>query len=143
MLAFIDIRFVAILVSTVAYMLIGWLWYSPLLFGRVWKEAVGLRDEELPNPGPALAGSAAAGFIMSYMLGYFVMATHSVTWFTGMILGVIIWLGFVFTSQILGVLFASRPWKLFLIDVGYLGVALAAMGAIIGGLSPCSATFCP
>ncbi len=143
MMAFLDIRFVAILASTVAYMLIGWLWYSPLLFGRIWQNVVGLKDEELPNPGPAIGGSIIAGFIMSYILGYFVMATHSVTALTGLILGVILWLGFVFTSQILGVLYGSRPWKLFLIDAGYLAVALAIMGTIIGGLSPCSVAFCP
>lgn len=143
MLPFIDIRFVAILVSTGAYMLIGCLWYSPWLFGSMWKEVVGLNDEDLPKAGFAMAGSAVVGFIMSYILGYFVMATHSVTMLTGLILGLVIWLGFVFTSQILGVLFASRPWRLFLIDAGYLLVALAVMGAIIGGLSPCSATFCP
>ena len=129
--------------STVAYMLIGWLWYSPFLFGRIWLEIVGFNKDKLPNPGPALAGSAVAGFIMSYILGYFVMATHSVTWLTGLILGLIIWVGFVFTSQILGVLFGTTPWRLFLINAGYLAVALAVMGAIIGGLSPCSLAFCP
>ena len=143
MIAFLDIRFAAVLASTIAYFLIGALWYSPLLFGRMWQKVMGPKDDELTNPGPAIAGSAIAGFIMSYILAYFVMATHSVTAVTGLFLGILIWLGFVFTSQMLGVLFGSKPWKLFLIDAGYLGVALAIMGAIIGGLSPCSAAFCP
>ncbi len=133
MSAFLDIRFLVILASTAAYMLTGWLWYS--LFEKAWREAAGLKDKDLSCPGRALAGSATVGFAMSYVLGYFVITTHSTTCSGGLLLGVMIWLGFVLTSQILGVLFGSRPWKLFLVDTGYLGVALAIMGAIIGALS--------
>ena len=58
MLEILDLNAWAILAATVAGMVIGAAWYSPLLFGKAWLTALGKTEEELVSPGPAMVGSA-------------------------------------------------------------------------------------
>ena len=58
-----EISWIAVLLCGVATLLIGGLWYSPLLFGRAWQRETGLSDEVLAS------GSVAARFGLTFLLG--------------------------------------------------------------------------
>ncbi len=42
-----DLNYFAILVGTLAFFAVGGLWYSPLLFAKIWQRTVGLSDSDL------------------------------------------------------------------------------------------------
>jgi hypothetical protein len=42
-----EINFYAILVAALAPLVVGFIWYSPLLFGKAWMKETNLTDEEL------------------------------------------------------------------------------------------------
>lgn len=42
-----EINFYAILVASLAPLVVGFIWYSPLLFGKAWMKETNLTDEEL------------------------------------------------------------------------------------------------
>ncbi len=127
-----DVSFWAVLVSAIAYMIIGGIWYSPFVFGHAWLKEAKAKKEDLSGQGQALIGSFIASMVMAYILGYFVAATHSTTVYYGAQVGFFCWLGFVVTTRVLGVFYSGHSWKLFLIDSGYLLVACLVMGGIMG-----------
>ncbi len=49
-----DVNWIAVLLCGVSSMILGALWYSPLLFGGVWQRGAGLSDAELAGGNMAL-----------------------------------------------------------------------------------------
>lgn len=45
-----DVNWVAVLVGTIASFALGWLWYSPKLFGTKWAEGVGVNSNDSSGP---------------------------------------------------------------------------------------------
>jgi Protein of unknown function (DUF1761) len=43
----VSINFLAVFVAGVAYMILGALWYSPLLFGNAWMKGIGKTKEQV------------------------------------------------------------------------------------------------
>ncbi|HEX8526497.1 DUF1761 domain-containing protein [Allosphingosinicella sp.] len=70
-----DVNWIAILLCGVSSMLLGALWYSPLLFGRAWQRGAGLSDEDLARGNMALIYGGAfllsmvAAIVFSHILG--------------------------------------------------------------------------
>src|SRR6266568_6934162 len=62
----------AILVAAISAFLVGGLWYSPFLFGRIWKQANGFgSDEPQPAPGKTFAISFVLSLVMAANLALF------------------------------------------------------------------------
>lgn len=124
----------AVLAAVAAKQLIGFLWYSPALFGRTFAEGSGQTDEEIrPRFAKALAGEVAGALVLALILAHIVSFAGVVSAFFGALLGLICWVGFVGTATMSPTLFERRPIKLWALQNGYLVLAYAAMGAILGG----------
>ena len=65
-----DVNWLAVATGFVAAFALGWLWYSPKLFGRKWAEGVGL-DPKGPDrmPVAALVLQAAGTFLLAWLVG--------------------------------------------------------------------------
>ncbi len=65
-----GVDWIAVIVGAVLAFMLGWLWYSPKLFGRKWAEGVGL-DPAGPAklPAAAMAFQAAGTFLLSWVVG--------------------------------------------------------------------------
>jgi hypothetical protein len=127
-----------VLVAAVATMIVGFVWYSPLLFARPWTVLMGYdpndkaKMEELrKGAGQSYALAFVASLVSAFVLAKFVEITTASSALYGMKLGFAMWLGFVTTVQLTGVLFAKQPAKLYLINTGYQLVCYLAMGAIL------------
>jgi hypothetical protein len=59
------VNWIGVLLCAVSSMLLGALWYSPLLFGRAWQRGAGLSDEELARGNMALIYGLA--FLLSFV----------------------------------------------------------------------------
>ncbi len=128
----------AVLVTSVATMVIGFLWYSPLLFARPWMRLMGYDPDdkaklaEMQKEAGKLYGIVfVATLIAAAVLAKIIDLTSVVSIFYGMKVGFGIWLGFVATTQLTGALFTKQPMKLFLINTGYQLVCYMVMGAIL------------
>ena len=138
-MVFMHLNLWAVLSAGVASMVIGFLWYSPLLFDKPWMIAMGYDPEDRDriaamqkSAGPKYMASFLASLLGAFALGkivYHIMATNS---YQGMKVGFAIWLGFVMTVQLTDKLFGDRPWNLFFINTGYQLASCLVMGAILG-----------
>jgi hypothetical protein len=132
----VDINYLAVLVSAVLYMIIGFSWYSKSLFGALWMELIGLTEKDLEKAkekgmAKKFLLAFAAALIMAYTLAHFVDYTQSKTFMDGALTGFWIWLGFVATVLLSSILWENKPVKLYLINASYYLVSLGLMGGIL------------
>jgi hypothetical protein len=135
---FMGVNLWSVLAAAVATMILGFLWYSPLLFAKPWTLAMGydLNDkgkmEEMRKGAGKLYGiTFIASLISAFVLAKIIDVTTVTAVLYGMKIGFAVWLGFVTTVQLTSTLFKKRPIKLYLIDTGYQLVCYLVMGAIL------------
>jgi hypothetical protein len=135
---FHHLNWIAILVAAVSTMILGFVWYSPLLFAKPWVREMGYdlsdkakMEEMRKGAGPAYAGSFAASLVSAFTLALFLHWVRAENLHYGLMVGFHVWLGFVATVQFTGALFMKQSMKLFAINTGYQLVCYLVMGAIL------------
>ncbi len=133
-----GLNWLAVLVAGLSTMVVGFLWYSPLLFAKSWMREMGYdpndkaRMEEMrKSAGPAYGGSFVASLLSAFTLALILHGLRAEDLHTGVMLGFHVWLGFVATVQFTGALFAKQSMKLFAINTGYQLVCYLVMGVIL------------
>jgi hypothetical protein len=133
-----GVNLLAVLVAAIATMVVGFLWYSPLLFAKPWMVLMGYDpndkaglEQMRKSAGKSYGISFLASLLSAFVLGKIIVITTVDSALYGMKIGFAIWLGFVATVQLTEVLFAKKPAKLFLINTGYQMVCYLVMGAIL------------
>lgn len=127
------INHIAVAVCAFMSLVIGGLWYSPVLFQRVWQREAGISDEQMGkfNPLKIFALTFFLAWIMSYNLAFF-LAAPGTTWKWGIAAGLLAGIGWVVMQFIIISLFEQRSWKYMAINCGYVTVYFAAIGFILG-----------
>jgi Protein of unknown function (DUF1761) len=127
-----EINIWAVFAAAVATFFIGGLWYSPMLFARVWQREAGISDERLRNGNQGLIFGLAFGLsvVAAFVFAMFLGPQPGLVFATGA--GFAAGLAWVAASLGIIYLFERRSLKLFLINGGYVTVAFTAIGAILG-----------
>lgn len=126
-----TINWLAVLVTAVAYMAVGALWYGPL-FQKPWMRLTDTNEQDAKaGAGKAYAMMFVVAFITSYILAHFVDYTQATSFIDGAITGFWLCLGFQATIMLNGVIFEKKPFQLYLINVGYNLVMLLIGGGIL------------
>jgi hypothetical protein len=126
-------NWVAIIIATVAAMVIGFLWYGPA-FGKTWMALTGRGMGTGESPGPLYALTALAAFIEAIALNWFINETGWTSGAGGALIGLYAALGFTATAFFSQTLFVGKAARLYAIDAGYQVFQAVVMGAIIGFL---------
>src|SRR5258708_2608088 len=133
-----SLNLLAVLVAAIATMVVGFLWYSPLLFAKPWMKEMGYdandkaRMEEMKrSAGPAYGGSFLASLVSAFILALFLHWLRAQSLEFGLMVGFHVWLGFVATVQFTSALFTKQSMRLFGINTGYQLVCYLAMAAIL------------
>jgi len=115
-------------------MIIGMIWYSPVMFAKKWMALVGKTEDEIKksSPGKAYALSFVGSLVMAYVLAHIIQIAQANTIGGGMQIGLWAWLGFVVTTSSATVLFEFRPAGLYYMNAAYNLACLLAMGALLG-----------
>ena len=123
----------AILVAAISAFLVGGLWYSPFMFGKLWKKANHFGTDEPPGAtGKIFALCFVLSLIMAVNLAMF-LNDPKTTLAWGATAGFLAGFGWVAMGIGIVSLFERRSWTYVIVNGGYLTVALVLMGAILGG----------
>ncbi len=128
-----QINYLAVVVAAVSSFVLGGLWYSPLLFEKVWMRVNGFTAEEVSkfNRGKIFGISFVLTLIMALNLAFFLSdGKTDLAW--GATAGALAGLGWVALSFGVIALFENRSWTYILVNGGYQAVAFTIMGAILG-----------
>ena len=68
---------------------------------------------------------------MAYVLAHFIDYVEATTVVAGMTAGFWLWMGFIATVKLGGVLWEGKPWTLYGLDVAYYLVSLLVMSSIL------------
>jgi multidrug transporter EmrE-like cation transporter len=125
-----DVNYFAILLCGIASMVLGFIWYGPILFGNVWMKEIGLSEKEI-NAGPGIGyfltflAALLMAVVTSVLLSQLGVTELSKAIQYGLLLG----LGYVGTTFASNYIFGRKTLKLYLIDAGYqvLNVTIAAI----------------
>ena len=127
------INHLAVFVCALLSLVIGGLWYSPLLFFKSWKNATGLTDEQIARANPIKTYSLTfvLAWIISYNLAFF-LGGPGTTWQWGLMAGLLAGVGWTATMFVIISLFEQRSLKYMLINCGYITVYFGSIGFVLG-----------
>ncbi len=128
-----TINWLAVIVATLSAFVLGALWYSPALFGKVWMAAAGLSEEQVQqgNMGKIFGVAFILELVMAVNLAFF-LNDPSTTAGYGAAAGFAAGFGWVLMGIGVVSMFEQRSWKYILVNGGYMTVSLTLMGMILG-----------
>ena len=127
-----SINLLALVVATLAKMILGGLWYSPVLFIKPWLKLANRTEQEMKAGMPkALLTDLIGTFIQAFVLLLAVRYAGAQTALLGATVGFLNWLGFVAVTAFAITIHEKKPFKLFLLNNAYQLLSLVIMGAIL------------
>lgn len=129
----IAVNYLAIVAAAVVAMVVGGLWYSPLLFGRQWMALTGRDPEQMKGAPPMkeMFVEFLSALLTSYVLAVLVATTGIYTLAGGLMLGFWLWLGFYTPTLLAPVLWERRPLNLFFLNASQRFVTILLIAGII------------
>lgn len=129
-----EINWLAVIVAGASSLVLGAIWYSPMLFANRWMVAAGLNEEQLKSgPMPMIFGGA---FLLSLIAAFVFSMFLGPKPALGFAVGAGLSAGLCWVAAGLGIsyLFERRPLGLFLINGGYFTLQFTLFGAILSVL---------
>ena len=128
-----TINILAVVVSAIAAILVGFIWFSPPLFEKAWLEDIGRTREQIEGDSPLKYLLAFIGsLLMAYILARLLDLVGGPSLEMGILLAVVVWVAFVAATSAANFAFAGRPVRLWLIENGNHLLTLLVMGVILG-----------
>ena len=118
-----------VLIAALMNVAISAAWYSNWLFGPAWLNLTKIKKQELTKF--KVFWSFSVSLVIAYFISLFELHLGITNVSDGMILGLLIWVGFVATTEITGVIGDAKPFKLFVIDSGARILSFVVMSGII------------
>lgn len=125
---FTTVNLLAILVAAIVCMLFGAIWYSQIFFGSTWSRL----------SGAEMQGSKLSYFIMflayivlSYVMAVFMKSLGIYTLLGALMIGCIVWLGFLATTSLGMVLWDKKPLSLYILNNAYHLLAMILIALVI------------
>jgi Protein of unknown function (DUF1761) len=134
--ALTHLNYLAVLGTTVAGSLLGWLWYSPLLCGKAWRVEMKITDEKMKECAEqGLAKYMIQGFVYTLLstvgLAVLIRSHGTTDCVKGAEFGIFVGLIVVGTRLLNSGVWEQRSLKLSAITVGHEVALFAVQGAIL------------
>jgi hypothetical protein len=120
-----NVNWLAVAVGAVAAYALGYLWYSPKLFGKKWAEGVGLKQAPENLPVAAMTTQAIGTFLLAWVVG--------VTAANNALLTVILVVATIVALMLAGSLFIRKSNYAMFTEAGFV-VAMAVIMIAMQGL---------
>ena len=127
-----QVNLLAVFLCGVASLVLGGLWYSPLLFAKPWQRLAGLSDDQVKGGNmPLIFGlTFVLSLIAAYVFGMFLGPNMPLAGAVGA--GLAAGLCWVAASFGINYLFERRPLQLWLVNGGYHTLQFTLFGLILG-----------
>jgi len=128
-----TLNWIAVIVAALSNFLIGGLWYSPVLFGKIWMKENNFSEDDLKkgNMAGIFGFTFLFSLVMAFNLGMFLNdAGTTAGW--GAMAGFLAGFGWAAMSIFTIGQFERKSTKYMLIHGGYVTMSFIVMGLIIG-----------
>jgi hypothetical protein len=124
----LNVNPLAVLIAGLIHMVLGLVWFMPKIFGNAWVELTG---KEMKPATQWIAAGIIGHLVMALVLAMIVNLANATTLVGGVIVGIVICLGFVAPLEVGELIWEKIPFKLFMIRVGNQLVGFSITGAIL------------
>ena len=127
-----QVNLLAVLLCGVSSLVLGAIWYSPLLFAKAWQRGAGVSDEQAKSGKMAMIFGLTfvLSLIAAYVFGMFLGQSMPLAGAVGA--GFAAGLCWVAAAQGIDYLFERKPLSLWLINGGYHTLQFTLFGLILG-----------
>lgn len=126
-----NVDLLTVFFAAAIYMVMYILWYSNILFGKVYEKILKATKKKPPFYHYFLLFLFV--FVISYVISLFEVLMGVTTFFDGIFLGFLIWLGLITTHSLFLVVSFKRSIKLYVLDNLLYLLALMIVGGILAG----------
>lgn len=128
-----TINYWAVLVAALAYMVVGALWYSQVLFGKSWMKGIGKTKEQIDADFSPLnfLWTLILSIIAAYGIARVLMWQGGATITDGVLVSLLVGVCFVFPAMATNDVFEARPRSLSMINILYHLASFVVIGIII------------
>jgi hypothetical protein len=136
----LPINLLAVIVAAIVAFVLGFLAHGPIA-GKLWMKLADVHptgNEKFKDMIPNMLWNFLVQFVTALVLAILLLFTSSspylpgITTLNGIILGILIWIGFLVTSSAVDVIWMGKNYKLWLFEAASSLIVMGAMGAIIG-----------
>jgi hypothetical protein len=124
-----EIDFLTVVVSAIIATAIFILWFSDIVFGKVWKKYKNIKKSNWLYSTICFFLMFISALVLAFVELYFQVTSF----WDGVICGIIIWFGFVLPTLIFSTMFGENKIKLILLESMAFLVAYIAIGGILAG----------
>ena len=133
-----TINYIAVILATLSSMVVGFVWYTPRVFGNYWMRLTGVVPQggTMSNATRPIIVTVIVSFITAWVLAG--AADISFHFYEGSFLAnslftaLILWAGFTAARFVTHDQFDRRPWQLTVLNCAHELVTLLVMALIIG-----------
>lgn len=131
---FCNVSIWALLVATIASLVVTTAWYSDYVLGKQWRAYMGNLFTSQPSTKSMVkmyAGQFVLTLITNFVLARVLFYADATTWARGLAVAVMVWIGFVAVVEGSAALWEKKPCKLVAINAGAYLVSLIVSAIII------------
>lgn len=136
----VNINWLAVAVCVVVSMVSGSIWYNPKTFFDIWWKGIGKTEKDDPGENHSMAlvwplvilSSLVQAVVMALMVNWLGPVFGGVSALSGLLTGLILWLGFVAPTYLVNKLFAGQPFYVWGIEIGNHLLNFLLFGLILG-----------
>ncbi len=135
----IQINLIAVSIATVVAFVLGFLFHGPVS-GKLWMKLANIHptgNEKFKDMIPQMLWNLLVQFVTAFVLSVIYLFASSSPYligsgiWRGVILAILLWLGFLVTSSSIDVIWMGRNYKLWLFEAVCSLIVMVTMGAII------------
>ena len=126
---FESINYIAVLAVWIIHIVMSLVWFQQRLFGKAWSRLTG---QELKPAKEWIVFGLLGHLLVVFVLAILIQITNSNSGISGLIIGLITWIGFIVPLEMGELVWEKIPFKLFLIRIGNHLIGMAVAGYILG-----------
>ncbi|NVN96168.1 MAG: DUF1761 domain-containing protein [Bacteroidetes bacterium] len=137
-----SINLIAVCIATVAAFVLGFLFHGPIA-GKLWMKLANIHptgNEKFKDMIPQMLWNLLVQFVTAFVMAVIYFFVSSSPYLAekgiwgGIVLAILLWLGFLVTSSSIEVIWMGRSFKLWLFEAVSSFIVMITMGAIIASL---------
>lgn len=128
-----GINYWAVAATWLIYVVVGAWWYSPAGFGKQWAKLSGVNHLKIPEKeATRIIGFVALSAVVQAVVLAVVMNSLDVTTATnGLLVGVVLWLGFTAATTVGNTLYQRLGWKFWWLNSSYFLLVMTVNSLIL------------
>jgi len=134
MLSLCNVNILALIVATIASLIVTVAWYSDYVLGSQWRSYMGNLFVTKPST-KTMVRSFGIQFVLTlitnFILARVLMYANATTWISGIAIAIALWIGFIAATEASAIIWEKKSWKLVAINSGSYLASLIVAGLIL------------